>query len=243
MDRRLWDDQVASVGGAFTVIRFDLRGHGRSDAPPGVYSPSQFADDLNGLIGALGLTRPAVVGHSVGGNAAVTFAIRYPEALGALALVAGGAEGRPPSPRLAAFMERQRRAFEESGVSEEWVEKRVEGLVYADTPQFAAKQERVREMLRAWSGASVAIFSPPPPPERPAPIERLGEIRVPTLVLVGEHDGGIFQSAANTLAEGIRGAEKWVVPAAAHLPMLENPEGFNEALLGFLRRRYASAFE
>lgn len=89
-DLRMWDTQVEPLSERFTVVRYDVRGFGRSSAPKGDFHPEQ---DLRGLLDHLEIARAAMVGVSMSGGIAVDFAVSYPERLWALVPVAAGLEG------------------------------------------------------------------------------------------------------------------------------------------------------
>ncbi|MCH8195068.1 MAG: alpha/beta hydrolase [Chloroflexi bacterium] len=239
LDRRLWDDQVGVVSRDFTAVRFDLRGHGKSQAPDGDYTPATFADDIRGLVLHLGTPSVSLVAHSVGTGAAIEYALRHPQDVTSLTLISSGLSGGGPIPSgLQRYIREQRERFEAAGASDEWVDGRVAGMVYQRTPDFERKNQRVRDMVSGWSGASWRIFQGPEQARGRTHRDRIadGEIAAPTLVVVGEHDGGAFQRGANLLTELLPNVSKAVIPDAGHLPPLDNPNAFNEVLMAFLAK-------
>ena len=92
----MWDDQMAALTPKYKVLRFDTRGHGQSDAPPGPYTLEQMADDVKGLLDALGIRQTHWVGLSMGGMIGETFALKYPGVFRSMVL-ADTTSRRPPN--------------------------------------------------------------------------------------------------------------------------------------------------
>ncbi len=99
LDHTIWQEVVPTLAEHARVIAPDLRGHGRTDAPKGVYSMRLIADDIAGLLDALELPQAIVVGHSMGGYAALAFAQAYPTRLLGLGMVASQAAADTPKRR------------------------------------------------------------------------------------------------------------------------------------------------
>ena len=87
---RIWDDVAARLSGRYHVVAFDQRGHGLSDRPTDGFTFDRVVGDLAGLIEALALDRPTLVGHSWGGNVVLAFAASHPDRVRGLVLVDGG---------------------------------------------------------------------------------------------------------------------------------------------------------
>jgi 3-oxoadipate enol-lactonase len=231
LDHRMWDDQAAVLAGRYTVVRYDLRGFGRS-APAAV--PYTHADDLKALLAHLGLERVILMGLSLGGGAALNFSIRYPEAVAALIAVDPSLGGWRWDPAGIAAQAAVRQAAQEVGVE-------AARVLWLKDPLFAAARAnpavavRLEALVSAYSGWHW-LHADPGRPLNPPALDRLHEIGAPALVVVGEHDVPDFQGIAETLARRIPGARKEVIPGAGHLVNLEQPERFNAAVLGFLDR-------
>ncbi len=179
---RMWDDQVEAFAKSHEVIRYDLRGFGKSAFPTGSFS---HVEDLDALLDYLHVERASLVGVSVGGNAAVDFALEHPEKVACLVLVDSSLRGYKAQrlEQTAAVY----RAAEEEG-RERAIELWLEHPLFAsgrDNPDF---QRRMREMLadnwRFWGPQSSITVTWPSPPT----IERLAQVKAPTLVLVGDRD-------------------------------------------------------
>jgi pimeloyl-ACP methyl ester carboxylesterase len=232
LDRRVWADQVAAFAARYRVITYDLRGFGQS-APAGA-EPYSSVDDLASLLDHLGIRAAHIVGLSFGGGVASSFAVAQPERTRSLVLVDAILSGYSWTREWAgAYGPVVRRA-------------RTEGVEAAKALWFSLPifgPARQNPTLEARLAAMIADFSgeqwlkgdfdrEPAPPT----IERLGDIRAPTLVIVGERDMADFLAIADRYAAGIRGARKLVLPGVGHLANLEAPTAFNAAALTFLDR-------
>jgi 3-oxoadipate enol-lactonase len=233
-DSRMWDDQWEEFSRHFRVIRTDLRGFGRTVVPSGRFS---YHEDLAALLRYLGEEAACVIGLSFGGRVAIDFALAHPEMVRVLILGAPVVSGHKPSQVLQRFS-KEEDALLERGDLEGATELNLR--MWGDGPSRTPDQvdPAVRERVRAMQ---MDVFRVPVPddaedePLEPPAMERLQEIRVPTLIIVGELDQPDFLEIADTLAESIEGARKEVVPGVAHLPSLEKPKEFNlivEAFLG-----------
>lgn len=225
----MWEPQVSALRDRYRVLRYDTRGHGKTDAPGGAYTLEQLTDDLLALLSALRIERTHFVGLSMGGMIGQMLALKAPERVASLALC--DTTSRIPAEARPMWEERVRTA-NASGV---------EPLVEATlarwfTAPFRAQRPdvvaQVREMIRStpplgYMGCCRAIAALDL-------TERLGAISVPTLVVVGEEDQGTPVAASREIESRIPGARLVVIPSAAHLANLEQPEAFNTALLAFL---------
>jgi 3-oxoadipate enol-lactonase len=231
LDLRMWDDQFASLAAHHCVVRYDLRGFGRSDPPHGG-EPYSHADDLRALLDVLGIERAAVVGLSLGGMLAVEFALTYPGAIRALVLADAAVSGftfGPPMSDVLGELYRAARAESGAVAREGWLGSALFG--YSQTlPDVAA---RLRTMVAEYSLWHMLHRDPRLPFEPPA-IDRLAEISAPTLVIVGEHDLPDFHSIAGILSSNIPGARLAVLPNAGHMSNMDNPSAFNDLTQAFL---------
>ncbi len=233
LDCRLWNGQMDRVSRSYTTVRYDLRGHGRSEAPETGYSLAHYARELRGLLDRLGLRRASLVGLSMGGNIAIEYALTYPDLLTTLVLVDTGLVGFEDDGRSATMMAKRRALVRREGVGETIVRASMMSLSRKGVRWDPKTRALVREMVAGWSGASWLDTSAYPRPEH-TQAERVHEISVPTLVMVGQRDGRRFHRIAALLASRISVMRKFVLPDAGHLPPLENPEAFNDGLLDFL---------
>jgi pimeloyl-ACP methyl ester carboxylesterase/L-amino acid N-acyltransferase YncA len=233
----MWDAQWETFAQSYRATRYDLRGCGWSRRPPGPFSPRE---DLSQLLSFLGIERAALVGASLGGQVAIDFTLEHPERVVALILIGAGVSGTQPS----AFVQARSTEIEAmtaAGDIAQAVELTLQ--LWVDGPRRSVEhvdptmRERVRQMTTrnvARAAAAGHDESQPLPLEPPA-LLRLGEIQVPTLVVVGDHDVPDTLATADLLAHSIRGAHKVVMPGAAHLPSMEQSEQFNRLAVEFLR--------
>lgn len=232
-DSRTWDPQFETFArSGFRVVRYDLRGYGRSSRPTS--APYSHVDDLIGLLDHLDAAEAALVGCSMGGGIAIDATIAHPERVWALVPVASGLGG-----------------FEPLEEEEDWWEAATEGL---DALVEAGELEAAEDLrLRIWAplgtddgaGATIrgialdniheltmdesALIEPDPPA-----IHRLRQIDVPTLVVKAEHDPPFMRRCNDLIAAGIPGARVVQIAGADHVANLRQPSAFDAAVLPFL---------
>ncbi|MFD0022213.1 alpha/beta fold hydrolase [Streptomyces sp. NPDC058382] len=231
-NRTMWRSQTAAlVAAGRRVIVSDLRGYGDSDVVPGRTLLADFADDIAALLDHLGIERAVVGGVSMGGQIAMEFHRSYPGRVAALVLAdtspaAETEDGKAFRNRLADRL----LAEGMDGYADEVIDKMLAPYNVTALPDVAA---RVLGMMRttAPEGAAAALRGRA---ERSDYRDSLAGVRTPVLVVVGADD--VYTPVAE--ARGLHGlmpdAELVVVEEAGHLPCLERPEAFNDALLRFL---------
>jgi pimeloyl-ACP methyl ester carboxylesterase len=230
-DLHLWDDQVQVLTPKYRAIRYDLRGFGKSAASAEPYS---HAGDLKALLDQLGVARAVIVGLSLGGGAAINFAIEHPDAVRGLVLVDSTLGGFAWSPSFTTDQAAIRKAAIDHGVETaraRWLSLAIFGPALQN-PRCA---DRVRAQVGGYSGWHW-LNPDPGRPFTPPAIQRLAAITAPTLVVLGERDTPDFHAIASTLERGITGARTATIPGAGHMANVEAPEVFNEILLEFLDR-------
>jgi len=228
-DHRMWEPQVEALASRYQVLCYDMRGFGQS--PPGDTSYAH-ADDLLQLLDALRIDRVVPVGLSLGGGAAINFAVLHPERVRGLVPVDSSLGGFAYSQEFNAMMGQFQRAAVEQGV-EAAKEMYFQSPVFEQARAIPAVSEGIRAALRDYSGWHWLHEDRGRGLDPPA-IARLGAIQVPTLVIVGEHDLPDFRAIADTLARGIPGARLEVLDGVGHCSNSEAPERFNHMLLEFL---------
>ncbi len=233
-DMRTWDPHVdAFVDAGYRVLRYDVRGYGKSDRPePGrTYSHVR---DLDALLEATEISQTAVIGCSMGGGIGLDYALVHPERVWAMVLVASALGG-----------------FEPTEEEEEWLAEREGPIEAAIEAGDLVKAQDLR--LEIWAplgtdeepGATIRriafdnlheIGMDESGAERldPPAAHRLAEIDVPTLILEAEHDPPDMRRIADLTARGIMGSRKVVVDGADHVVNLRQPERFEELVLPFL---------
>jgi pimeloyl-ACP methyl ester carboxylesterase len=234
-DSRMWEPQWRTFPTHHRVVRYDMRGFGESPAARGSFS---HARDLVDLLDGLALESAALVGVSMGGAVALDVTIGRPELVSALVLVGSGLRGHEFSAESEAGW-----AEEEAALEREDLDAAVEInlSMWVDGPQRSPEdvdpdvRQRVGEMQRRafelWqSGDREATLESLDPEWQ----TRLGEIRVPTLILVGELDRPEMHEIADRLEAGIPGARRALIEGTAHVPSMERPQEFDDLVLGFL---------
>jgi pimeloyl-ACP methyl ester carboxylesterase len=230
-DSRLWDDQFAEFAKYFRVIRYDLRGFGKSDFPAKEFS---HVGDLHALLNYLKIDRASLVGVSLGGLIAADFTILHSEMVEKLILTSSGLRG-DKSPRNEQSIAVYKMA--ETGGRDKAV------AMWADHPFFASGKNnseyarRTREMLTD----NYKYWGPTPSPiplvwDKFLTIDRLSEIKVPVLIIAGDRDAPQIVSIAETLHAGIKGSEKVMIPGVSHHLNMEKPRAYNKLVLAFLKK-------
>lgn len=238
LSHRAWAPQVDSLKESFRVIAYDIRGFGRSEVGDGQYTIELFVDDLIALLDELKIEKTVLCGLSMGGYIVLRAAERNPERVAGLVLSDTKAEADASENRL-------KRAAAISFIKKEGAAAFAETFVKTVfAPQTLAANpaavETVKALIRETSplgicGALLAMAA------RTETTAALAKIAAPTLVLCGEHDALTPPSSAKAMRNAIPGSELKIIPDAAHMSNLENPEAFNRHLLDFLKRRCPDA--
>ncbi|KOX17438.1 hypothetical protein ADK67_38435 [Saccharothrix sp. NRRL B-16348] len=230
LDHTMWWHQVQALDG-WRRIAPDLRGMGLSEAPGHRYGVDVYADDLAALLDALDVERAVVCGLSLGGYVAVEFLRRHPERVGALVVMNARAE--PDTARRKASRDdlivRVRNGDVEAVTDELAAEFLAEGA-----PAAAERELRAMTRRPAVTGIVGALEAMRDRPDATPTLRSAGNL--PTLLLIGEHDTRTPRESMRALADLLPGAVLEVVPAAGHVPPLENPEETTDRLVTFLRR-------
>jgi pimeloyl-ACP methyl ester carboxylesterase len=235
LDRTMWVEQLKVIGSSHRVIAPDLRGHGESASPEGVYTMDEMADDVVALLDDLEVRQPVVLGGlSMGGYVALSLVLRYPERVRGLMLMDSRAAADTPDAA------RVRNETAETVLREGTARSMLETMI----PRLFGKTTRDRHpqkigaILSVMERASVtgiagALRGMAVRPDRRADLRRIG---IPTLVLVGEDDVISAPAEAREIAAAIPGARLEVIPGAGHLSPYENPAATNAAIVGFLNQ-------
>jgi 3-oxoadipate enol-lactonase len=231
MDSRMWDDQFDVLAAKYTAIRYDVRGYGGSGGGDRPYSD---ADDLAALLDYLQVKRAHLVGLSLGGRVATDAAVAHPERVSSLVLAGPGLAGfdAPNADEVESRMWALIRAARDDGperAADLWLKDPF--MVPAmEQSRLAPRLRRMaRENAHCWLKNPVLQRSPTPPAAT-----RLGDIKVPTLLILGSRDVPQIRATVEALEKGIGGSQKVVIKDAGHIVNMERPEAFNEALLTFL---------
>jgi pimeloyl-ACP methyl ester carboxylesterase len=231
LSRAIWQPQIEALSKNFRVIAPDLRGHGESEAPAGVYDMNTFADDLKALLEERQCGPAVLVGHSMGGYISFAFYRRCPQKVRGLVLFctragADSEEGRAGRENLAQRAEREGAV----AVAEQMLPKMLAAATTASRPDLVAQ---VRQMMLATSINGLA-GSLRGMAARPSSIDLLPQIAVPALVIAGAGDLIIPTREAEAMAKAIPNAQLHLISNAGHLASLENPTEVNTRLRDFL---------
>ncbi len=232
-DSRMWDEQFALFAQSYRVVRYDLRGYGRTPAVDGPFAHDQ---DLYTLLQHLGVTKTHLVGCSMGGSVCLDFALAYPAMVSRLMLVGSTPSGYKASHPWPAQIQAVNSALDDGNfaqAAELEVQIWVDGVGRTPEQVPAMIRERVRIMDTIALQNEMLELGQPEPLAPPA-AERLHELLRPTLLLVGDLDQPRILEAIEFMAERLPNGRKVIIPGTAHLPNLEQPEHFNELVLGFL---------
>jgi 3-oxoadipate enol-lactonase len=235
MSARMWDAQAKELKNYYKVVRYDRRGFGRSPGAVGVEQSAEHdAQDLEALLRYLKIPHAYVVGHSQGGSVAQRFTLDHPDQVDALILHGAAIDGFV-LPETGPFSGpgSVRELMQKSGMAEfrrQWLAHPI-NHVPPDRPEVAAF---IADIVGKYAGDDV-LKMVPSREERVPTIQRLSEIKTPTLVLVGGEDLSFFQISADALVFEIPGAQKVIVPGGAHLVNIIEPERYDAEILRFLR--------
>jgi pimeloyl-ACP methyl ester carboxylesterase len=235
VDSGMWDSQWEAFAEHFHVIRYDMRGFGKSDA---LKAPVDRRDDLLQLLKHLNVSRAILLGCSMSGEIVIDFTLQHPEmvsALIAVSAVPSGFEmkGEPP-PLMMEMIE----AFQ-SGDLERAADLQIR--IWVDGEQREPQQidQKMRQHAAAMNqivvqrGTSAMDMQPVNPLDPPA-VTRLKDIRIPTLVIAGALDHPEIIRAAGVMEKEIKGAKKAIIDGGAHVPNMDKPAEFNRLVLDFL---------
>lgn len=226
----MWDNQFIPFAQHFQVIRYDMRGFGKSALPTDeIYS---HVDDLKGLLDQLGVQQAHLVGLSKGGAVALDFALTYPQRTRALVLidtVLGGFQWSPEAAARDGLVWQRAREAGIPAAKESWLTH----PLFAPAQRQPAVKARLARIVDEYSGWHFVNANPEQALEPPA-AQRLPELRMPVLAIVGEYDIPDFLQITELVRQQVPAARKTVVPGVGHMANMEAPEKVNDAVLQFL---------
>jgi pimeloyl-ACP methyl ester carboxylesterase len=234
-DSRQWNNEFEFFARNYQVVRYDMRGYGKSEPVDGEFN---HLDDLIAVLNALEIREPAIVmGCSMGGGLAMDFVLTHASRVKALIMVGSGPSGLEldvPSPAKFADAEKAFEAgdldlvaeietqiwFDGTGRTPEQVNQEMRKLLYEMNRQALAHE--VKQLGKRLPNAQTLAF------------DRLADIKIPALIIIGAHDTPYILAAADYMAERIPSARKAVIEDAAHLPNMDQPEEFRAIVMKFL---------
>jgi 3-oxoadipate enol-lactonase len=226
----MWDPQMDSLEPHFRVLRYDIRGNGSSGAPSGAYTLELLGEDAIGLLDALRMDRVHWVGLSIGGMIGQCLALNHPHRLQSLALCDTSAI--IPEDAQPIWKERLK-TLHDKGVGpllqetmERWF---TPSFLTLNPPMLSIiRKQFLATPVKGYIGCVEAI-------RKLNYLDRLTEIKIPTLILVGEDDPGAPVSASKAMHECIPNSKLVILRSARHLSNVEQSEAFNAALIKFLK--------
>ena len=225
-DHNLWMYQIAHFSTYFRVIAIDIRGYGRSDKPTAPFTLQDMADDVLGVCRDEGVKEAILGGVSVGSGMALLLGLDHPEMFKALILV-GGSSGPGGA------IDQRIYGYTKVGVEKYHIQ-HLKELVAPDFPETKLGRYLLNTYVERdprLSGESIAqIFRARRGTDM---TPRLGSMKVPTLVINGEYDNSL--KAGQRTASLIPGGVHKILPKTGHACCIEDPAGFDEFVLEFLR--------
>lgn len=236
-DSRMWDNEFAHFANKYQVIRFDMRGYGKSLPANGQFNVQ---DDLEALLNTLSIKEPLILmGCSIGAGLAMEFALTYHEKVQALILVGGTPRGLElDSNDPDHLFEEGEKAFKDKKID---LVAEIDMQIWFDgverDPKSVDKvvRQKAYDMARLVAEHEVKEIGEHIRKQFDKPAgERLDELTMPTLVVVGENDLEYIRVHADYMESHIPNATKIIIPNAAHLPNMEHPQHFHPVIDKFL---------
>jgi len=230
LNRSMWAQQEDALCSQFRIITIDLRGHGESDAPLWRYTLEQSADDVCALLDRLSIQQAIFTGLSMGGYILFAFYRKYATRVKGLILADTKAQADTAEGKEGRFQMAQT-AYKKgpSAIADIMLPKLLSPATIQSKPEIVQKVRRMIEgnQISGIAGDLMAMA------ERPDSVPLLNQITCPTQIIVGELDQATPPSDSKLMAEQIPNASLAVIPQAAHLANLEQPEAFNQIVASF----------
>lgn len=229
-NRSNWSAQLAALSDQFLCVAFDFRGYGDSEDGSAKLDFFDFVDDVRRVLAEIGITRCHLMGLSMGGLVAQAYYARHPSDVSSLGLIGCRPGSAPVFENSKAFVEERTKPLDQSNDSEALANSllpRVLGPSVGARAREAIRQSLARirpDSYRKVLSARLLI----------APFLRLGDIRVPTLVMAGTHDQVAPLSQMQEMAAAIPNSVLRIIPDAGHLMNIEHPDLFNRHVRDFL---------
>lgn len=226
----IWDEQFQWLAKNYRVVRYDRRAYGKSTDPKASYSD---IDDLDQVFIQLKIDRAIIFGMSSGGGLAIDYTLKYPGKVRGLVLVGAVVSGYNYTAHMA------NRGGHMIPVSERSDQQKIHRYFVWEDPYEIYKdnvraKERVWEWMKDYPKEDRGAGIPLKPADRIA-LKFLSEIRVSTLILVGEFDIPDVHAHSGAINAGINGSARRIIPGAGHLIPIEQPKLFNEAVFDYLK--------
>jgi 3-oxoadipate enol-lactonase len=241
MDRRIWDGLAPRLAAAnLRVIRPDLRGHGNSTRPDHGYHWSHHAADMTTVLDAVGVSQAVVVGYSIGGGVALEMAVTVPERVGVMLLLSPVLPDRAFEKAFFTNLREVARVVRSEGVEAAMMGPWMESPLWRGSLSDPAVRAKVTSIVRDFPGAEYLATERDHVARDWSVPDRLGEIEVPTLVIVGEDEMAGFREFAEEAAASIPNARLEVLAGLGHLHLLQAPDVVAQIILDHLGERFTS---
>lgn len=232
-NKSMWDDQFDFFAQKYRVVRYDMRGYGRSLPVADDY---QRHEDIRAVLDFLGIDHAYLMGCSMGGGGCMNFALEYPDRTDALIMVGSGPDGFSyedwsPSP----LIEEMQAAYEKGDlehINEVGMRIFVDGMGRTPDQVNPALRKKVYDMNMIALQNENLLGNDVPLPTPAA--KRIGELDLPVLIIRGDLDEEYIARAAAFMVANIPSAREVVMPGTAHLPNMEFPSEFNVHVAAFL---------
>ncbi len=237
VDSGMWDDQWKPFAEKYHVIRYDMRGYGKSSK---LDHPVCRRDDLAALLNHLKVEKAHLLGCSMGGEIVIDFTLEYPERVISLIPVSAvpsgfQMQGQPPQELMEMIQAAQNGDLKRESELQMrvWIDGpfRHPEQVDMNVRERAAKMNKIPVQNATFMKADA---QPSPNPLNPPAIQQLDTIKVPTLIIAGALDNSEIVRGADVMQKGIPHAKKLIIEGTAHMPNMEKPTEFNKAVLDFL---------
>ena len=234
-DSRQWNNEFAFFARNYHVLRYDMRGYGKSEPIDGEFS---HMDDLVAILNTLGLHEPAVImGCSMGGGLAMDFALAHPSRVRALIMVGSAPSGLELDVQASTKFADAEKAFEAGDldlVAEIETQIWFDGMGRTPAQVNQAMRKLAYEMDRQALTYEVKKLGKRLPNAQAPAFDRLSDLKIPVLVIVGAHDTPYILAAADYMIENIPSAQKVSIEDAAHLPNMDQPDEFQTFATNFM---------
>ena len=225
-----FDDMWPILCREFRVVRYDRRGYGKSPAAKAPYSPQE---DLAAVMAAAKMDRASLVGFSFGGGLAVSYAIRHPEQIDRLVLAGAALNGFEQTRHFRDHITHIMLPMIVGNFDAVVANAAKSGWVMA--PGHDAAKAQVVAILKA-SPQDLSHQMRDPIKAWPSDLPRMGEIKAPTLILIGDHDIADNQAESGAAQVLIPGSRRIVIEDAGHLMQLEHPREIADLIADFVRK-------
>ncbi|HZH61823.1 MAG TPA: alpha/beta fold hydrolase [Metabacillus sp.] len=234
LDHTMWEKQVKRLSGTFRVICYDMIGHGGSEHPPGPYSLAQFVDQLLALMNYLQIKKCHLVGFSMGGMVAQSFALKHQEKLKSLTIMSAVANRTDEQTKAILSRVEEVKQYGPLGTIEPAIKRWF-------TPEFLKTEKeivaKIKNRLQTNNPKSYldsyTLFATADQELWPI----LHRIDVPTLIITGQHDVGSNSLMAKQMHEQIKNSELVIVDNMKHMLPVEDAETVNDVIQKFIKRQ------